>query len=241
MNKGLTLIEVIILVLILAIIAAIVIPSLIKSKIAANEGAASGSMKTFNGMFTTYKKKRYSGSGLYPVGLEGVGATNVYRKEQAGKYCGLYYETGCSGAGERLTLIGAAEASADARAGDPALAANGTTMIYAQQGIIGSFHPIIFVTTWLPQPAVTFEMSDKQGYWFALMRQMTTSGFTYGLNASRNCFAICAFPADYGSSGENTFIMNEEGTVYAKDLGKGTYIDRYPGLDPGVRGWKIAQ
>jgi hypothetical protein len=32
-------------------------------------------------------------------------------------------------------------------------------------------------------------------------------------------FAVCSFPAEYGISGVRTFIVNEGGTVYAKDLG----------------------
>jgi hypothetical protein len=35
-------------------------------------------------------------------------------------------------------------------------------------------------------------------------------------------FAVVAFPAVYGSTGIHTFIVNHEGVVYGKDLGKGT-------------------
>ena len=35
-------------------------------------------------------------------------------------------------------------------------------------------------------------------------------------------FAIAAFPALYGSTGINTFIVNHESVVYRKDLGRGT-------------------
>jgi hypothetical protein len=35
-------------------------------------------------------------------------------------------------------------------------------------------------------------------------------------------FALVAFPAVYGSSGIQTFIVNHEGVVYRKDLGKNT-------------------
>jgi hypothetical protein len=35
-------------------------------------------------------------------------------------------------------------------------------------------------------------------------------------------FAIVAWPADYGSSGVQTFIVNQDGTVYQKDLGEDT-------------------
>jgi hypothetical protein len=35
-------------------------------------------------------------------------------------------------------------------------------------------------------------------------------------------FAMVAYPAEYGVSGVMTFIVNHEGVVYEKDLGKGT-------------------
>ena len=35
-------------------------------------------------------------------------------------------------------------------------------------------------------------------------------------------FALVAFPAKYGSSGVMTFIVNQDGVVYEKDLGEGT-------------------
>jgi hypothetical protein len=35
-------------------------------------------------------------------------------------------------------------------------------------------------------------------------------------------FALVAFPAEYGNSGVMTFMVNQEGSVYQKDLGKNT-------------------
>ncbi len=35
-------------------------------------------------------------------------------------------------------------------------------------------------------------------------------------------FALVAYPAEYGNSGIMTFIVNQEGTIYQKDLGKDT-------------------
>jgi hypothetical protein len=35
-------------------------------------------------------------------------------------------------------------------------------------------------------------------------------------------FALIAFPAKYGFSGVMTFIVNQSGVVYQKDLGKDT-------------------
>ncbi len=35
-------------------------------------------------------------------------------------------------------------------------------------------------------------------------------------------FALVAYPAEYGNSGVMTFIVNHDGVVYQKDLGKDT-------------------
>ncbi len=35
-------------------------------------------------------------------------------------------------------------------------------------------------------------------------------------------FGLIAYPAKYGASGIMTFIVNQEGIVYQKDLGKNT-------------------
>lgn len=35
-------------------------------------------------------------------------------------------------------------------------------------------------------------------------------------------FALVAYPAEYGNSGIMTFIVNQEGVIYQKNLGKNT-------------------
>ena len=35
-------------------------------------------------------------------------------------------------------------------------------------------------------------------------------------------FALVAYPAEYGNSGVMTFVVNQDGRVYQKDLGKET-------------------
>ena len=35
-------------------------------------------------------------------------------------------------------------------------------------------------------------------------------------------FALVAWPADYGASGVQTFIVNQDGVVFQKDLGEDT-------------------
>jgi hypothetical protein len=38
-------------------------------------------------------------------------------------------------------------------------------------------------------------------------------------------FAVVAYPAKYGVSGVMTFVVNHDGTVYQKNLGKNTKIE----------------
>jgi hypothetical protein len=35
-------------------------------------------------------------------------------------------------------------------------------------------------------------------------------------------FALIAYPAEYGNSGVMTFLVNQEGVIYEKDLGRDT-------------------
>ena len=52
-------------------------------------------------------------------------------------------------------------------------------------------------------------------------------------------FALVAWPAEYGVSGVNTFIVNHHGMVYEKDLGPTTSVlaRQMTRFDPGP-GWK---
>lgn len=219
MKKGFTLIELMIVIAIIAIIAAIAIPSLIKSKISANEGAGAAGLKTFNGMMATFKTKGAQARGkVYPSGV-GVLVND-------GKYCGLYYEV--NNAGDRVTLIGVADANADCRAdGDTDSLDDPATYV-----------PVIKTTgVAVLQAAATFNCSAKQGYWYGLARSIGTLA-SYNSTYARNHYALCAFPEDYGNTGESTFVINEEGTVYKMDFGTAV-LRNYPGLDPIVAGWEI--
>lgn len=52
-------------------------------------------------------------------------------------------------------------------------------------------------------------------------------------------FALVAWPADYGVSGVMSFIVNQDGVVYQKDLGENTdaQVAALTSFDPG-KGWK---
>ena len=109
-----------------------------------------------------------------------------------GKRNGLYWKTN---PGEEPSPLG--ELVADARA-------EGYTRTGPQQGPI-PFH------------GYYFRMLKKQG------KHASGGAFDYTVkNKMIGGFAVVAYPAAYGSSGVMTFMVNHEGVVYQKDLGKDT-------------------
>ena len=66
-----------------------------------------------------------------------------------------------------------------------------------------------------------------QGYYFRILAAQgadTPKGARDYLSGSRmiNGFALVAWPATYGTSGIMTFIVNQDGIVYQRDLGRRT-------------------
>jgi hypothetical protein len=69
--------------------------------------------------------------------------------------------------------------------------------------------------------------SPYYGYYFKILKAQGkhAPGGAYDYVVKGNMilgFGLVAYPAKYGSSGIMTFIVNQEGVVYQKDLGKGT-------------------
>jgi prepilin-type processing-associated H-X9-DG protein len=96
--------------------------------------------------------------------------------------CALYFEVNNNQ--EKVTLIGIADAKAD-------YASNGTyTATYRDKN--GQKQSI--VQTYIPM--------SKAGYWYAMIPLMH-DGKPYAENR-RNHYALCAWPADYGASGQMT-------------------------------------
>jgi hypothetical protein len=54
-------------------------------------------------------------------------------------------------------------------------------------------------------------------------------------------FGVVAYPAEYGNSGVMTFIVNHDGVVYEKDLGKKTSLTArgMKAFDPGPSWRKV--
>lgn len=109
-----------------------------------------------------------------------------------GKHDGLYWETK---EGEENSPLGP-------------LVAQASAMGYSRKG-----------TSEKPQPF--------HGYYFKILKAQGphATGGTYDYVVKGNMmlgFAFLAYPAKYGSSGIMTFIVNQEGVIYQKDLGKNT-------------------
>jgi hypothetical protein len=123
---------------------------------------------------------------------DGLRAYAEKLRSDPGKKNGLYWE---AKEGEAPSPLG--ELVADARA-------EGYTRTGPKQGPI-PFH------------GYYFRLLKKQG------KHAPGGAFDYVVkNKMIGGFAVVAFPAVYGSSGVMTFVVNHEGVVYEKDLGKNT-------------------
>jgi hypothetical protein len=123
---------------------------------------------------------------------DGLRAYAEKLRSDPGKKNGLYWETK---EGEEPSPLG--ELVADARA-------EGYARTGPKQGPI-PFH------------GYYFRLLKKQG------KHAPGGAFDYVVkNKMIGGFAVVAYPAVYGSSGVMTFVVNHEGVVYEKDLGKNT-------------------
>jgi hypothetical protein len=71
------------------------------------------------------------------------------------------------------------------------------------------------------------DLSPFHGYYFKILKGQGkhAQGGTYDYVVKGKMilgFALVAYPAEYGNSGVMTFIVNQEGSIYEKDLGKDT-------------------
>jgi len=68
-----------------------------------------------------------------------------------------------------------------------------------------------------------------RGYYYRMLsrqgKNVTGGAKNYAVNGKMTAgFAFVAYPAEYGSSGVMTFIVNEDGVVYQQDLGRKTEV-----------------
>jgi len=85
-----------------------------------------------------------------------------------------------------------------------------------------------------------------RGYHFRILTRQGTNApggaYSYLINGRLIAgFAMVAYPSTYGDSGVMTFVVNQYGKVFEKDLGKNTraVAEKMAAFDPGP-GWKAA-
>jgi hypothetical protein len=93
---------------------------------------------------------------------------------------------------------------------------------------------------------LTEKQQPYQGYLFKILtrqgRNAPGGKYNYIINGHMIAgFALVAWPAEWGNSGVMTFIVNQEGKVYQKNLGPKTaaIASAMTTYDPGA-GWKPA-
>jgi hypothetical protein len=94
---------------------------------------------------------------------------------------------------------------------------------------------------------MTEEQVPYHGYYFKVLTRQGphASGGKYNYIINRHMlagFALAAWPAEWGNSGVMTFIINQQGKVYEKNLGSKTsaIAGKMTTYEPGP-GWKPAQ
>jgi hypothetical protein len=88
------------------------------------------------------------------------------------------------------------------------------------------------------------DLSPFHGYYFRILkgqgRHAEGGAYDYVVNGKMLLgFALISYPAEYGNSGIMTFIVNQKGDIYQKNLGKKTTqrVEAIKAFDPG-KGWK---
>lgn len=70
------------------------------------------------------------------------------------------------------------------------------------------------------------ERAPQQGYWYRAIRHSDEKAID-----AVSQFAAVAYPADYPQSGKDTFIVDENNTIFRADLGHGHGLEAYPTED----------
>jgi Protein of unknown function (DUF2950) len=99
---------------------------------------------------------------------------------------------------------------------------------------------------YLKQPLKQNTPQPFHGYFFRILNRQGKHApggeYDYIINGHMIAgFAFVAWPADYGNTGIMTFIINQQGKVYQKDLGPntGSIVRKMKAYDPGP-GWTVS-
>ncbi len=106
------------------------------------------------------------------------------------------------------------------------------------------FGPLIAESTFDPKRRKLDDGNGYRGYHFKILTRQGKSAaggaYNYVINGRLIAgFAMVAYPSDYGNTGVMSFIVNQNGKVFEKDLGAGTVGvgAKLTTFDPGA-GWK---
>jgi prepilin-type N-terminal cleavage/methylation domain-containing protein len=204
-ESGFTLIELMIVVAIIAIIAAIAIPSLLKSRISANETSAIGSLRTFLSVESTWRQGD----------IDGNGNSDFWTGDVAGLY------RVADGAGNPVAMVAVDIAKAD---NAPLTTPTAAPRPYLTADVRPA-GAAVAKSGYLYQAMTT----DENGNAYQDTAIVDVNGNSYYNSAS---FAFQANPEVYNSTGVNTFIVNQAGTIYRFDQGTNTAWLTWPGTDP---------
>ena len=96
-----------------------------------------------------------------------------------------------------------------------------------QDGLYSDSGPQNLVTKGFAVATGAGKAESYHGYYFRVLKSQgpdaSGGAFDYVVNGKMiGGFALVAWPAEYGVSGVQTFIVNHEGLVYGKDLGTNT-------------------
>ncbi|MBI5777937.1 MAG: DUF2950 family protein [Planctomycetes bacterium] len=228
-KHGFTLIELMIVIAIIAVIAAIAIPNLLTGRISANENSAVASLRLLTNAESMWSQQDADGNAIKDFWTYDVSCIHrMFRADNVNK----------------VAFIPIDVAKADAVPAD----------------LTGGILPFggIQVEVW-----TSVLTGTKSGYWFRAMTLDAPGGTAYRVNTvgtntipacNNNRYGFMAAPDVYGTSGVNSLIVNEAGTVFATDTGLTTGpwkttatggLD-WPGVNPaGVDGpagrrWRVA-
>jgi len=87
-----------------------------------------------------------------------------------------------------------------------------------------------------------------RGYYFRVLKSQGVGvpggAYDYVINGNMIAgFGLLAWPADYGRSGVMTFVVNQQGRVYQKDLGEGTAeaVEALTGYQPDASWTEVSE
>ena len=212
-NKGFTLIELMIVVAIIAIIAAIAIPSLLRSRMAANQTAAAAACKAFAEAEEIYHRTDYNTDGVLEYAKHLRGDNSLLENVNGTGDLGLIDNN--FGNAEGDTLVGWSGTGAAANA--------------------------------IPKAGYVFAVLYQQGSSATGgLRSYMDDGNFYGPGpasggggAARMTlgYAISAIPGAYDGTGRDTYMINNNGTIFQDDRGSAASVTQVQIFDPSPGTW----